>query len=171
MGLAWAISEHLMSEIGAACLFATHFHELTALQGPGGVKNLHVRSAIDAAAGGLTMLYEVREGSCDQSLGIHVAEFARFPPEVVEAARRKAAELEAYAPGGAEGAVAAGKKRKGAGATAVREALVQFAGEPLGELSGEALAAAAMRWAEELEALGGPVAARQKGDDDVEAVA
>ncbi|KAK9908301.1 hypothetical protein WJX75_005715 [Coccomyxa subellipsoidea] len=95
-GLAWAISEHLMQEIGCPTLFATHFHELTALQGPVGVANKHVETAIDEASGKLTMLYQVTEGACDQSFGIHVAEFARFPPEVVELAKRKAAELEDF---------------------------------------------------------------------------
>lgn len=91
MGLAWAISEHLMNGIGCPTLFATHFHELTALRGAGGVKNLHVGAAIDHTSGALTMLYQVEEGSCDKSFGIHVAEFARFPPAIVEAARKAAA--------------------------------------------------------------------------------
>jgi hypothetical protein len=94
MGLAWAISEHLMASVGAATLFATHFHELVALQGPCGVKNLHVKAAF-GGAGGLTMLYKVHEGSCDQSFGFHVAEYAKFPPKVVEDARAKAAEADA----------------------------------------------------------------------------
>jgi len=94
MGLAWAISEHLMEKIGAATLFATHFHEITALRGSVGVKNLHVKSTIDAARGGLKMLYQVHEGSCDESLGIHVAEFARFPQKIIDDAKAKALELD-----------------------------------------------------------------------------
>jgi DNA mismatch repair ATPase MutS len=63
MGLAWAISEHLCREIGCATLFASHFHDLAALETslPGaGVTNLHVKAAETDT--GLTMLYQV--GGC-----------------------------------------------------------------------------------------------------------
>ncbi|KAM0933144.1 putative DNA mismatch repair protein MutS, core [Dioscorea sansibarensis] len=97
-GLAWAICEHLVEVTRAPTLFATHFHELTALAHGDtlGVANYHVAAHIDPSSHKLTMLYKVEPGACDESFGIHVAEFANFPESVVALARNKAAELEDF---------------------------------------------------------------------------
>lgn len=94
-GIAWAIARHLAEEKRCYTLFATHFHELAALEDVvPAVRNRHATAAVDAASGRLTFLYALADGPADQSYGAHCAELAGFPPGVVEAARRRAAEFE-----------------------------------------------------------------------------
>jgi DNA mismatch repair protein MSH2 len=164
-GLAWAISEHIVNEIRAPCLFATHFHELTALKGPSGVANFHVEALIDQASRKLTMLYQIKPGACDQSFGIHCAEFARFPEDVLKIARAKAEELEDFSKDGAEHAVADidGPDAKRArtdgvsddtarGVVRARQFLADFAAIPLSRMTPADAVARARQLKSELDA-------------------
>ncbi|RHY31344.1 hypothetical protein DYB32_003615 [Aphanomyces invadans] len=97
-GLAWAISEYLVQR-RCWCVFATHFHELTALAHDKsveatGVVNKHLTA--HTTENHIAMVYEVRDGPCLESFGIHVAEMAGFPQSVVGLAKRKAKELEHF---------------------------------------------------------------------------
>ncbi|MFC6729147.1 DNA mismatch repair protein MutS, partial [Natronoarchaeum mannanilyticum] len=83
ISIAWAATEYLVNEIGARTLFATHYHELTALGDHfDSVANVHV--AADETDGNVTFLRTVREGPTDRSYGIHVADLAGVPDPVVD---------------------------------------------------------------------------------------
>ncbi|GMI43097.1 hypothetical protein TeGR_g765 [Tetraparma gracilis] len=95
-GLAYAIARYIIESVRCATIFATHFHEITAMEDefPGVVKNLHVSA--DKSSGDLTFMYKVMGGPCLESFGIDVAEMAGMVKSVVEEAKRKAKELERF---------------------------------------------------------------------------
>lgn len=95
-GIAWAIARQLAEETRCFSLFATHFHELAALEDvASAVTNRHATAAVDKESGKLTFLYAFANGAADQSYGAHVAELAGFPSHVVAASKRRAEEFEA----------------------------------------------------------------------------
>lgn len=74
---------HLAKEVRCFTLFATHFNEITQLADKlPAVCNLHVTAATTEKT--ITPLYQIREGPCDKSYGIHCARMADFPNTVTE---------------------------------------------------------------------------------------
>ena len=86
LSIAWATLEHLHATNRCRALFATHYHELTALAGKlAGVDNATV--AVKEWEGEVIFLHEVRKGAADRSYGVQVAQLAGLPPSVVDRAR------------------------------------------------------------------------------------
>jgi DNA mismatch repair protein MutS len=86
LALAWAIVEHLHERVGARTLFATHYHELTALSGRlARVRNVH--AAVKEWEDRVIFLRKVLEGPAERSYGIQVARLAGVPDAVLQRAR------------------------------------------------------------------------------------
>ncbi len=91
LSLAWAITEHLAA-VGCRCLFATHYHELTALaERLPGIANLNV--SVREWQDEVVFLHRIVPGATDRSYGIHVAKIAGLPEAVVARARQVLSEL------------------------------------------------------------------------------
>lgn len=94
LSIAWAVCEHLCSsERRCRVLFATHYHELTALEGAlSGCRNLNVE--VSEMNGNVVFMHKIVEGSTSRSYGIHVAKLAGVPDSVLLEAQNRLAELE-----------------------------------------------------------------------------
>ncbi len=95
LSIAWSVIEYISKNINLKCktLFATHYHELTKLEGiiPG-IKNYSV--AVKETEDQVIFLRKIIEGGADQSYGIEVAKLAGLPLEVIERAKQILYKLE-----------------------------------------------------------------------------
>ena len=85
MALAQAIIEYIHDKVGAKTLFATHYHELTALDKElQHLQNVHVSTL--EKDGQVTFLHKIADGPADKSYGIHVAKIAGLPTDLLQRA-------------------------------------------------------------------------------------
>jgi DNA mismatch repair protein MutS len=103
LSIAWAAVEHLHEVNRCRALFATHYHELTALSGKlDGLANVTMR--VKEWQGDVVFLHEVAPGAADRSYGIQVARLAGLPASVIGRAEVVLAGLEDSENLGREGA-------------------------------------------------------------------
>lgn len=94
LSIAWAVVEHISSRklLGAKTLFATHYHELTELEGTvDGVNNYCI--AVKEQGDDIVFLRKIVKGGADKSYGIQVAKLAGVPDSVISRAKEIAEEL------------------------------------------------------------------------------
>jgi DNA mismatch repair protein MutS len=95
LSIAWAIAEHIQDsrQLGARTLFATHYHEMTQLEGlRDGIRNYRV--AVQERDGDVVFLRKIIPGGADRSYGIHVAKLAGLPASVIHRAQEVLERLE-----------------------------------------------------------------------------
>jgi DNA mismatch repair protein MutS len=95
LSLAWAAARHIAQKIGAFTLFATHYFELTTLpEEVPACRNVHLDATLHGRE--LIFLHAVKPGPASQSYGVHVAELAGVPRDVVDRAREYLRRLEKH---------------------------------------------------------------------------
>ena len=93
LSIAWSVLEYLTERIRAKTLFATHYHELTELEGKiEGIKNYKV--TVKEAAGTVIFLRKIMRGGANKSFGIEVAKLAGIPSAVTSRAKEILKKLE-----------------------------------------------------------------------------
>ncbi|WP_195954115.1 DNA mismatch repair protein MutS [Clostridium tertium] len=95
LSIAWSVIEYISKNNNLKCktLFATHYHELTKLEGViEGVKNYSV--AVSEVDDNIIFLRKIVEGGADQSYGIEVAKLAGLPTQVIDRAKEILSSLE-----------------------------------------------------------------------------
>lgn len=96
LSIAWAVVEHISNPrlLGAKTLFATHYHELTELEGKlNNVNNYCI--AVKEKGDDIVFLRKIVKGGADKSYGIQVAKLAGVPDSVIERAKEIVEELSA----------------------------------------------------------------------------
>ena len=94
LSIAWAVIEHISNPrlLGAKTLFATHYHELTELEGKlPGVNNYCI--AVKERGDDIVFLRKIVKGGADKSYGIQVAKLAGVPDSVIDRAKELVEEL------------------------------------------------------------------------------
>lgn len=97
MSIARAVMTYIAEKIGAFTLFATHYHELTDLPEEHG-KIVNFTVAVKEGRDGVKFLRRIVPGKADRSYGVHVAELAGIPAEVIRTAEKILQELESKDP-------------------------------------------------------------------------
>lgn len=85
LSIAWAVVEHLHNQTKCRSLFATHYHEMTALAASLPALSCHTMK-VKEWKGDVVFLHEVAKGAADRSYGIHVAKLAGLPESVLKRA-------------------------------------------------------------------------------------
>ncbi len=93
MSIAWALIEYFSEKINSTTLFSTHYHEITELENlHDNIQNFYI--AVNEDGNDIRFLHKIMKGKMDKSYGIHVANIAGIPAEILSRANEKLKLLE-----------------------------------------------------------------------------